>query len=539
MDFVSDPPISKKIALMEERVRWHHPEIKARGIDQTRLVLEGSTSSGKKGGPEGSSDTSLENAFSFLVIGDTGAGKHRGDHPQRRVAKRMIEESHDCDFVLHTGDVVYLVGSSEQYPDNFIKPYRELLVNGDRPNAIDYDRMTFKRPMFTVLGNHDYYDLPLVYGITAQVTLPLRYLMRRQLDMNFGLHGSRVGDAYSRAFLDYLKSLGPGQLAQHLDQHYTAKTDTGRCLTYKPGEFTRLPNRYYWFRHQGIEFYALDTNTFNAPDVVPNTAGGEVRRDYLQQQQADWRQQQEQILEQAAALNKHNLDEADDIGELQAKYEQIEEEIRDAEKQLNQTQQSVDVDTEQLGWLRQRLTESWQTYGSGGEVRGRVVFFHHPPYVTEATKWNQGQTLAVRYRLRRVFDQVKQAAGDCIQERPVVDVVFTGHAHCFDHLRTEDIAGHGDAGIHWVVCGGSGYSLRRQRIEGSILFEHVGDNRWPVARSHLFVGRTGYGARKRRPYTFARVDVSADTPARFTVRPHVVEMAMGRWRSYALDPLSI
>ncbi|MGF1537575.1 MAG: metallophosphoesterase [Elainellaceae cyanobacterium] len=528
MSMITDPPISKKIALMRERVRWHHHEIKARGIDQTRLVLEDGQAGGSQTGE----------AFSFLVIGDTGAGRHRGDHPQRRVAKRMIEESHNCDFILHTGDVVYVVGSSEQYPDNFIKPYRELLVGGDRPDDIAYDRMCFKRPLFPVLGNHDYYDLPLIYGITAQITLPLRYLLRQQLDMNFGLHGSYVGDAYSRAFLDYLKPMGHEHLKRHLDQHYTAPTDTGRALRYQPGQFTRLPNRYYWFRHQGIEFYALDSNTINAPAVVPDTAAGDDRRDRLRQQQQQWRKEQEELLAQAAKLNENDSDEAQGIDELHAKYEQIEEEIRDAEKQLDQTHQSIDVDTEQLDWLRHRLTESWRNYGTGGDVRGRVVFFHHPPYITEATKWNQGQTLAVRARLRRVFDQVKRAAKPHTKDRPIVDLVFSGHAHCFDHLRTEDV-GYGDANINWVVCGGSGYSLRRQRIEGNILFEDVDGKRWPVARSHLFVGRSGHGPQKRRPYTFARINVSTDSPARFTVEPHVVELAMGQWRSYTLDAIEI
>ncbi len=527
MKLVKDPPILKKIALMRERVRWQHAEIKARGIDQTRLVLDNGADPGQNG-----------SAFSFLVIGDTGAGKHRGDHPQRRVAEQMIKESHDCEFILHTGDVVYLVGSSEQYPDNFIKPYRELLVDGDRPKDIAYDRMTFKRPVFPVLGNHDYYDLPLAFGITAQVMLPVRYLLRRQLDMNFGLHGSYVGDAYSRAFLDYLKRLNPQQLKRHLDQHYTAQTDTGRCLSYQPGKFTRLPNRYYWFRHQGIEFYALDSNTINAPFVVPDSESGDDRRDRLRKQQESWRQEQERILEQAAALDENDPEQAEDIDELHAKYEQIEEEIRDAEKQLDQTQRKMDVDTEQLDWLRQRLTDSWRNYGTGGEVRGRVVFFHHPPYITEATKWNQGQTLGVRARLRQVFDQVLEAAGAQMDGRPVVDLVLCGHAHCFDYLRTEDMR-HGDANINWVVCGGSGYSLRRQRIEGDILFEDVDGKQWPVARSHLFIGRHGHGSDKRRPYSFARIEVSADSPARFTVQPHIIEMEAHDWRNYTLDPIPL
>ena len=524
MKLVTDPPVARKIAVMRERIRWHHPEIKARNIDQTRLQLD-----------LGSSPDQGD-AFSFLVIGDTGTGKHRGDHPQRRVAERMMVESHECDFILHTGDVVYLVGSSEQYPNNFIKPYRELLVGGHKPKKIPFDRMVFKTPMFLVPGNHDYYDLPLPLGIAAQVMAPLRYLLRRQIDLDIGLHGSRCGDAYSRAFLDYPKPVGLGQLAQHLDQHYTAQTDTGRCLTYRPGKFTRFPNRYYWFRHQGIEFYALDSNTINAPAQVPDTADGQAYRDRLQKKQALWREQQEQILENTTTLDPHAPENADLIDEMHAKYEQIDEEIRDAEKQLTQTPlTSDDIDSEQLDWLQQRLIESWNTSG----VRGRVVFFHHPPYITEATKWNQGQTLAVRHRLRRVFDQVKAAVGEGLGDRPVVDLVLSGHAHCFDYLRTEQ-TGRGDAGINWVVCGGSGYSLRRQRVEGDILFEEMDGIDRPVARSRLFLGRNGHGNDKRRPYSFARINVSADSPAQFTVQPHVVEMqASKEWQSYTLESITL
>lgn len=64
MQFVSDPPISVKIRKMKERVRWREPQIVERGIDQTRMVLE----DGWTDSPE----------FSFLVIGDTGSGAHRG-----------------------------------------------------------------------------------------------------------------------------------------------------------------------------------------------------------------------------------------------------------------------------------------------------------------------------------------------------------------------------------------------------------------------------------------------------------------------------
>nr|MCU0538096.1 metallophosphoesterase [Hydrococcus sp. Prado102] len=135
MQFVSDPQISVKIQKMKQRVRWNAPEFIERGIDRTRLVVDDGTSESAE--------------FSFLVIGDTGTGDER-NNPQRQVARQMIPHLDSCRFVLHTGDVVYLVGSSEFYLANFIKPYKELLIGGDRPEKIAYDRMIFKKPMFTV-----------------------------------------------------------------------------------------------------------------------------------------------------------------------------------------------------------------------------------------------------------------------------------------------------------------------------------------------------------------------------------------------------
>ncbi len=251
MQFVIDPTIATKILKMEQRVRWQDPVILERGIDQTCLMLD----DGQEDNPE----------FSFLVIGDSGSGYHRNHNPQRQVAKGMAQHREDCRFILHTGDVVYLVGSSEYYGRNFIEPYQNFLVGGEQPEQICYDKMVFNLPFFPVLGNHDYYDLPPLYGLLAQVAGPLRYLFRYQFDLDIGWHGSYQGDAYARAFLDYLKTLPGEALNRHLKSHYTATAPTGACLRYRPSVFTRLPNRYYTFQSGGVDFFALDSNTFSAP----------------------------------------------------------------------------------------------------------------------------------------------------------------------------------------------------------------------------------------------------------------------------------
>lgn len=516
MRFVSDPATSVKIQRMQERVQWHHSMILERNVDQTRFII--------------SSDQGMDHAeFSFLVIGDSGSGRHRGHDPQRRIAEQMATHQEDCRFVLHTGDVIYLVGSSEFYSQNFIEPYREFLVGGENYKQISYDQMVFKIPFLPVLGNHDYYDLPILYGLAAQLTYPLRRLLQSRIDFDIGWHGSFQGKAYAQAFLDPLWLLQrQGKLGEHLDRHYCAETSTGRCLKYEPGQFTRLPNRYYTFRCGDIDFFALDSNTFNEPVPLPTNLQGRESRQVLLEERNAVEVEMQQLLEQTTQLDPNDPDESDQIDDIRVKLQQLEEVQLDIDKQLKHRDHKVVVDYEQLDWLRDRLIESWQT----PEVRGRVIYFHHPPYVTEATKWNQAQTLAVRYRLREVFDQVSQAVN--AQGQPLVNLVLNGHAHCFECLRTVD-TGHADSNVNWIVCGGSGYSLRRQRDEGAEVWEDGN----LVAKSQLFVGRTGRGSQKRRPYSFLRIDVLPDDPVRFVVRPFVSEWFMHQWHDRALEPFVI
>ncbi len=519
MQFVVEPAIATIIEKMSERVRWRHQSILQRGIDQTRLVLE----DGKADDP----------TFSFLVIGDSGSGYHRGHNPQRQIAEQMLSHRDGCRFVLHTGDVIYLVGSREYYPKNFIGPYREFLVNGENLRHVSYDRMVFNFPFFLVPGNHDYYDLPLIYGLAVQAMLPFRCLLRNQLDFDIGLYGSEQGNAYAKAFLDYLQCLNQPELEQHLDRHYTAQTSTGRCICYQPGTFTRLPNRYYTFRTGGIDFFALDSNTFNAPIPLPETPAGENFRMELRQQRAKLEKEQREIFIETSRLNPAIPDEAEQLDDFHAKQEQLNEIIRDIDKHLA-ANETTTTDIAQLEWLQNQLIESWQT----AAVRGRVLFFHHPPYVTEATKWHQAQTIAVRSQLRRVLDAVAETVGDLTQGRPIVDLVLNGHAHCLEYLRTGD-TGHGDAFTNWIVCGGSGFSLRRQRLEGPGLTELDGNQERLVAKSELFLGRSGHGTQKRRPYSGIRIDVKDGRPPKFVVRPFVSEWFQRKWETYEIEPFVI
>ncbi|MGP1371286.1 MAG: metallophosphoesterase family protein [Almyronema sp.] len=519
-----EPTLPTKIQKMKQRVQWQHPLMVENSIDQTHFVID--------------DGCKQDESFSFLVIGDSGSGSHGTHDPQRRIAEQMLPHHADCRFLLHTGDVVYQSGSSEQYPGNFLQPYREFLVGGDRPEQIPYDQMVFALPFLPVLGNHDYYDLPRLYSLFAPLIQPWRRWRRQPLQRNIGRHGSFQGDAFARAFLDYLKGLAPPALAHHLDRHYTAQTETGRCLRYQPGQFTRLPNRYYSFRYGGIDFFALDSSTLNAPSPLPNDHYGDSYRQMLQAHRRAIAAEAAQIEAEAAHLQATIAAEAERLDDLSSKLEQLAEIRRDIDKQLAaQTIETVDL--EQLLWLKERLIASWQN----PQVRGRILFFHHPPYVSEVTKWRQGQTLAVRQHLRWALDGVAAAIGHHNRgDRPWVDLVLNGHAHCFEYLRTLD-TGHADAHLNWIVCGGSGLSLRRQRPEGAELNEMFPQAEAPyrekrlVAKSQLYVGLEGHRHERRRPYSFLRIDVQATATPQFVVRPYISERYHQTWQDYELNAI--
>ncbi|MEC4804346.1 MAG: metallophosphoesterase [Jaaginema sp. PMC 1079.18] len=511
MKFTYDSSIAHKIQKMKQRVCWQSSTMVERNIDQTRLVID---------------DRDRDNPeFSFLVLGDSGTGYHRGHRPQREIAKLLWQNRQGAKFVLHTGDVVYLVGSSEYYPENFIEPYREFIVGGDRPKTITYDKMTFNLPFFPVPGNHDYYDLPLIYGILSQATWLLRRLLRTKIDLDVGWHGSHQGEAYAKAFIDYLQDIStPDALGRHLDKHYNAKTSTGNCLHYQAGKFTRIPNRYYTFRYGGIDFFALDSNTFNTPSPIPDNAEGDRLRRQLVERLQTLQAKKQAIIAASKALDSNDPDDCEELDDNNARLEQIEEIEIDIEKRLQSNLDST-TDYEQLHWLQERLIASW----GDRDARGRVIFFHHPPYVTEATKWDQAQTLEIRAALRRVFESVVETVGDLIQNRSVVDLVINGHAHCLEHLQTED-SDRADANIDWIICGGSGYSLRRQRPEGDDIVETDPEGQSRItARSRFFLGRYGRGKDKRRPYSALRIDVQPGDIPQFQVTPLIAERGRSTW----------
>lgn len=524
MQFAHDPAVTKKIQSMQRRVRWQSNLVQDQGINQTHLVLDNAPQAGED--------------FSFLVIGDSGTGKRGGYDPQLAIAEQMQAQRENSCFIMHTGDVVYLVGSSEYYRDNFIRPYRQFLQGGDNPKAIAYDKMVFNLPFLPVPGNHDYYDLPLLYGLLTGLTQKVREWFPIGVDWDVGWHGSFTGDAYARAFMDCLDRFNNDrEITKHFQQHYAPHTihpgQTALCLQYKTGEFTRIPNRYYSFRMGDIDFFALDSNTFNVPLAGSGQALTPEKRDQLKQKLDDLAAEKQTIRESMDKMRFEPDSDGEDLEEMRGELEQIDEIRRDIEKQLNP--HTGEIDWVQLKWLETGLIASWNDEA----VRGRVLFFHHPPYVTETSKWYQGQTHAIRDNLRTVLDKVGFSLGWKVGDRPLVDLVINGHAHCLEHLETLD-TGHGDSHTNWLVCGGSGYSLRRQRREGTKLQAVDFQPDSPaIAESKTFFGKIGSGRHKRRAYSFLRIDVAAGDIPKFVVRPFISERFQRDWHHYPADPFTI
>ncbi|MFC8516393.1 metallophosphoesterase family protein [Streptomyces sp. NPDC057257] len=75
--------------------------------------------------------------FSFMVIGDTG----EGDDPQYAVVPGFLKVSQGTNFSVIASDVIYPVGSADDYRTKFFRPYQD-----------------YPAPIYAVPGNHDWYE---------------------------------------------------------------------------------------------------------------------------------------------------------------------------------------------------------------------------------------------------------------------------------------------------------------------------------------------------------------------------------------------
>jgi hypothetical protein len=153
-------------------------------------------------------------------------------------------------FVVHTGDIVYMTGEHRLYDRNFRRPYEAFLTSQST-----VDDLVFRIPFLPVPGNHDYYDLAGWTRWLARIPFlgaGLRAIAHELFAFSIPEGGSEMGKAYMQAFVN-------------------AQADTvNQKLPYLPGEQTRLPNRYYRCRMGSVEYFALDSNTLEAPPPGTN-----------------------------------------------------------------------------------------------------------------------------------------------------------------------------------------------------------------------------------------------------------------------------
>lgn len=196
--------------------------------------------------------------WEFLALGDTGDSDAAGPglSPQDGVAQFMAEDAalpgkngRAC-LVVHTGDVIYMTGERRLYDRNFRRPYAPFLA----PHSTAHD-LVFRLPFLPVPGNHDYYDLGGWARWLAHVPIlgtGLRAIAHQLFAFSLPEGGSDMGRAYMESFVD-------------------ARADTSEhALPYVPGKQTRLPNRYYRFQIGSVDFFALDSNTLDAPPPDAN-----------------------------------------------------------------------------------------------------------------------------------------------------------------------------------------------------------------------------------------------------------------------------
>ena len=208
--------------------------------------------------------------WEFLAVGDTGDAEASGpeDAPQDAVGREMARDAAAPvgpgagRLLLHTGDVIYMTGERRLYDRNFRRPYAPFLT--DKSTV---DDLIFRLPFLPVPGNHDYYDLGSWAAWLTRIPIlgrGLRALAHELFAFGIPEGGSDMGRAYMEAFVAP-KGAADGSAA-------------ATPLPYAPGERTRVPNRYYQFQTGGADFFALDSNTLDAP-APEDVDEAQVRKD--------------------------------------------------------------------------------------------------------------------------------------------------------------------------------------------------------------------------------------------------------------------
>jgi hypothetical protein len=176
--------------------------------------------------------------FSFMVLGDTG----EGDEPQYAVVPGLLTVGQGTAFAVVASDVIYPVGSADDYDTKFFRPYRD-----------------YPAPIYAVPGNHDWYE-----GLGA--------FMRVFCDDAPPLPAEPAprppGRAWLRHLLWHRPRPGDGR-----------RLDAARAQRSAPGQRAVQPGPYWAIDAGPVRIVGIDTGLLGTLDAAQGAWLREVSRD--------------------------------------------------------------------------------------------------------------------------------------------------------------------------------------------------------------------------------------------------------------------
>ncbi|WP_330468864.1 metallophosphoesterase [Streptomyces longwoodensis] len=176
--------------------------------------------------------------FSFMVLGDTG----EGDEPQYAVIPGLLTVGQGTAFAVVASDVIYPVGSADDYDTKFFRPYRD-----------------YPAPIYAVPGNHDWYE-----GLGA--------FMRVFCDDAPPLPAEPAprppGRAWLRHLLWHRPRPGDGR-----------RLDAARAQRSAPGQRAVQPGPYWAIDAGPVRIVGIDTGLLGTLDAAQGAWLREVSRD--------------------------------------------------------------------------------------------------------------------------------------------------------------------------------------------------------------------------------------------------------------------
>ncbi|MGV9277172.1 metallophosphoesterase family protein [Streptomyces griseosporeus] len=175
--------------------------------------------------------------FSFLVLGDPG----EGGEPQYAVVPGLLDAGRDTAFAVVASDVIYPVGSADDYGTKFFRPYRD-----------------YPAPLYAVPGNHDWYeDLGAFMRVFCGDAPPLPPEPRPR----------PLTRAWLRSLLWHRPRPDDGR-----------DLDEQRKLRGRPGQQAEQPGPYWAIDTGGIRIIGIDTGLLGTVDAEQGAWLREVSR---------------------------------------------------------------------------------------------------------------------------------------------------------------------------------------------------------------------------------------------------------------------